>query len=262
MPLDFVRTQLVTMTFITPSTSPKSTATATTTTPLYAAEERVEGHGRPYDGRPLRKGRGAFIVLEGIDRCGKTTQCALLLKHLLSLSIATTAMRFPNRTTAIGQMINSYLSGASGNSGGIAAAGGPELTDQGVHLLFSANRWECMPNLVKALGEGTNVICDRYAYSGVAFTSAKIERESSVGTNKPDSSARSSVLLTNVGGADGECDKGKPHSRNNQGNGDSDGQEDSLLSLSWCMGPDIGLPAPDAVIFLDVPQDVAERRGG
>lgn len=43
--------------------------------------------------------RGAFILLEGVDRCGKTTQVSLLVKHLLSLSIATVALRFPDRTT-------------------------------------------------------------------------------------------------------------------------------------------------------------------
>ncbi len=38
--------------------------------------------------------------------------------------------RFPDRTTAIGQMINAYLSSSV------------ELNDQAVHQLFSANRWE------------------------------------------------------------------------------------------------------------------------
>ena len=43
--------------------------------------------------------RGAFILLEGVDRCGKTTQVSLLVKHLMSLSLATVAYRFPDRTT-------------------------------------------------------------------------------------------------------------------------------------------------------------------
>jgi dTMP kinase len=43
--------------------------------------------------------RGAFILLEGVDRCGKTTQVSLLVKHLVSLSIATVAYRFPDRST-------------------------------------------------------------------------------------------------------------------------------------------------------------------
>jgi dTMP kinase len=148
--------------------------------------------------------RGAFIVMEGVDRCGKTTQCGLLLKHLLSIGVAAAAMRFPDRTTSIGQLIHQYLTGDQ------------ELDDRAVHLLFSANRWEGAPQLEQTLfHEGKTVICDRYAYSGVAFTSAKPR--------------------------DG---KGGP------------------LDLEWCKRPDVGLPAPDAVIFLDLSQEEAEQRGG
>jgi len=68
--------------------------------------------------------RGAFIVLEGVDRCGKTTQAARLTEAL-----GAEFMRFPDRTTAIGVMINSYL------------AQGVDMDDRAVHLLFSANRW-------------------------------------------------------------------------------------------------------------------------
>jgi hypothetical protein len=35
-----------------------------------------------------------------------------------------------------------------------------------------------------------------------------------------------------------------------------------VMSMEWCQNPDIGLPAPDAVIFLDLSQDEAEQRGG
>mmetsp|Transcript_5532 Transcript_5532/g.8439 ORF Transcript_5532/g.8439 Transcript_5532/m.8439 type:complete len:258 (-) Transcript_5532:629-1402(-) len=109
--------------------------------------------------------RGAFILLEGVDRCGKTTQCSLLLKHLLSISIAAVAMRFPDRTTSVGQLINGYL------------ASGQDLDDRAVHLLFSANRWEAAPKLAQELADGNTVVCDRYAYSGVAFSSAKIKED-------------------------------------------------------------------------------------
>lgn len=39
--------------------------------------------------------RGAFIVLEGIDRTGKTTQAKLLQEHLAALNVPSVAMRFP-----------------------------------------------------------------------------------------------------------------------------------------------------------------------
>ena len=148
--------------------------------------------------------RGAFILLEGVDRCGKTTQCGLLLQHLLALGVAALAIRFPDRTTLIGELINGYLQQAR------------DMDDRAVHLLFSANRWEASATLAQALADGKTVVCDRYAYSGVAFSSAK---------SYPD----------------------QPHKN---------------LSLEWCKSCDKGLPAPDAVIFLDLAQEVAEKRGG
>jgi dTMP kinase len=34
------------------------------------------------------------------------------------------------------------------------------------------------------------------------------------------------------------------------------------LSLAWCKQPDVGLPRPDMVVFLDVTEEVAKQRGG
>lgn len=34
------------------------------------------------------------------------------------------------------------------------------------------------------------------------------------------------------------------------------------LSLAWARAPDVGLPRPDAVIFLDLEPEEARRRGG
>ena len=105
--------------------------------------------------------RGAFILFEGCDRSGKSTQCAKLAERLTTDGVAVHAMRFPDRTTEIGKMINSYL--------GLQQ----ELDDRAVHLLFSANRWEARTRILQLLEQGTSIICDRYTFSGVAFSSAK-----------------------------------------------------------------------------------------
>eukprot|EP01040_Poterioochromonas_malhamensis_P002083 gene2083-2222_t len=107
--------------------------------------------------------RGAFILFEGVDRCGKTTQSQLLAKYLNEQLGEGNChhMRFPDRTTTIGTIINSYLTSKT------------ELNDYSIHLLFSANRWERKQFIESALSQGQAVVCDRYAYSGVAFTSAK-----------------------------------------------------------------------------------------
>lgn len=39
-------------------------------------------------------------------------------------------------------------------------------------------------------------------------------------------------------------------------------KENPTLSLDWARQPDIGLPRPDAVIFLDISPEAAQRRGG
>ncbi|XP_029356269.1 thymidylate kinase isoform X2 [Echeneis naucrates] len=74
--------------------------------------------------------RGALIVLEGVDKAGKTTQCNKLVSALQQSGRPAEMLRFPDRTTTIGQMISAYLEKKS------------ELEDHTIHLLFSANRWE------------------------------------------------------------------------------------------------------------------------
>ena len=172
------------------------------------------------------KPRGAFVLLEGVDRCGKTTQCKSLVERLISMGIAATLMRFPDRTTSTGIIINDYLTQSTANA----------LDDHAIHLLFSANRWESASTIVQHLRNGTTVVCDRYVYSGVAFSASKI---------KPSSPSSESSFMTN----------GKNEDK-------IETQNEPLLDMEWCKAPDRGLPAPDCVLFLDVSPDVAEQRGG
>eukprot|EP01121_Diplochlamys_sp_Union-15-3_P001693 TRINITY_DN11479_c0_g1_i1.p1 TRINITY_DN11479_c0_g1~~TRINITY_DN11479_c0_g1_i1.p1 ORF type:complete len:262 (-),score=51.24 TRINITY_DN11479_c0_g1_i1:43-750(-) len=109
----------------------------------------------------LRRKRGVFIVFEGPDKGGKTTQSTELHRVLNEKKLASTLLRFPDRTTPIGKILNDYLRNNS------------NLNDQAIHLLFSANRWEAKDKLLSSLESGTNVIVDRYAFSGVAFSAAK-----------------------------------------------------------------------------------------
>ncbi|XP_020844677.1 thymidylate kinase isoform X2 [Phascolarctos cinereus] len=74
--------------------------------------------------------RGALIVLEGMDRAGKTTQCRKLVAALLESGQRAELLRFPERSTEIGKLLSSYLEKKS------------NMEDHTVHLLFSANRWE------------------------------------------------------------------------------------------------------------------------
>jgi hypothetical protein len=74
--------------------------------------------------------RGAFVVFEGVDRCGKSSQTRTLVEALNASGTKAELWCYPDRTTDIGKMINAYLTNNA------------DLSDAAVHLLFSANRWE------------------------------------------------------------------------------------------------------------------------
>lgn len=101
--------------------------------------------------------RGALILIEGLDRSGKSTQA-----EILSSKLDAAQLKFPDRSTPIGHLINSYLVDKS-----------VSLSDQSAHLLFSANRWERVDDIKRLLSLGKNVVLDRYVYSGVAYSLAK-----------------------------------------------------------------------------------------
>ncbi|XP_002723765.2 thymidylate kinase isoform X2 [Oryctolagus cuniculus] len=112
-------------------------------------------------GRTMAGRRGALIVLEGVDRAGKSTQSRKLVAALRAAGHRAELLRFPERSTEIGKLLSSYLEKKS------------EVEDHSVHLLFSANRWEQVPFIKEKLSQGVTLVVDRYAFSGVAFTSAK-----------------------------------------------------------------------------------------
>ncbi|KAJ3024896.1 UNVERIFIED_CONTAM: hypothetical protein HDU68_007680 [Siphonaria sp. JEL0065] len=106
--------------------------------------------------------RGSLIIVEGVDRSGKSTQSANLVARLNKAKPeSAVAWRFPDRTTPTGLLINSYLSNAA------------DFDDRTIHLLFAANRAEAMAKLKQTLLDGKTVVVDRYAFSGVAYTLAK-----------------------------------------------------------------------------------------
>ena len=53
--------------------------------------------------------RGLLIAFEGLDKTGKTTHSKLLSKALNDLGQAAKNVRFPDRTTDVGKLIDRYL---------------------------------------------------------------------------------------------------------------------------------------------------------
>jgi len=107
------------------------------------------------------KSRGAFIVFEGIDRSGKSTQSSRLIQNLEKRGIPFMKTGFPQRSTPIGKEIDAYLKSTK------------EIEDEKLHDMFSQNRWEFRDAILTDLNSGKTIVSDRYAFSGVAYSVAK-----------------------------------------------------------------------------------------
>ena len=103
--------------------------------------------------------RGRFIVFEGIEGSGKSTQLGLLKAWLEQRGDRVLLLREPGGTP-VGDRIRSILLDPAL----------PELTDVAEMLLFAASRAQLMREAVRpALAEGTTVLCDRFVYSSLAY---------------------------------------------------------------------------------------------
>lgn len=106
---------------------------------------------------------GVFIVLEGIDGCGSTTQAKLLVETLRQQGHAVTATAEPS-TGAVGRLIRQALSGSDASVAFDWAT---------MALLFAADRLHHVQEVVApALAAGQIVVSDRYDLSSVAYQSA------------------------------------------------------------------------------------------
>ena len=101
--------------------------------------------------------KGIFIVIEGLDGSGKTTQAKLLAKKLeKTYKVLLTAEPSLGK---IGTFIREDCLYEE-----------KRLPTEAEALLFAADRIEHMYNEVKpALEDGKLVICDRYVYSSLAY---------------------------------------------------------------------------------------------
>ena len=97
---------------------------------------------------------GKFIVFEGGEACGKSTQARLLAAELDAL------LTFEPGATAVGAAIRSLLLNPSTTA----------LADRTEALLMAADRAQHVFETVRpALAAGRHVVTDRYLYSSVAY---------------------------------------------------------------------------------------------
>ncbi len=109
-----------------------------------------------------------FIVLEGLDGAGKSTQLKALEAYYKKLDRDVRFMHFPQYETPVyGELIARFLRGDCGPIDTVD----PYL----VALLFAGNRSQLSSTIKEWLDKGSVVLLDRYVYSNIAFQGAKIK---------------------------------------------------------------------------------------
>lgn len=111
-----------------------------------------------------------FIVLEGLDGAGKSTQIKMLRESLQAKGIKSEYLHFPRFDTPIfGDLIARFLRGEIGELETV----NPYL----VALIYAEDRADAAKLIRGWLAEGKTVIVDRYVYSNVGYQCAKMPKE-------------------------------------------------------------------------------------
>ncbi|MBQ3648120.1 MAG: dTMP kinase [Spirochaetia bacterium] len=115
-----------------------------------------------------------FIVLEGLDGCGTTTQTALLVKKLEDCGIKGYSTKEPT-DGSIGRFIRSVLQKKE------------SVDPFTLALLFSADRNEHVygeNGIIEQTQAGKMVVCDRYFFSSLAYQSLFIDYDTVADLNR------------------------------------------------------------------------------
>lgn len=108
-----------------------------------------------------------FIVLEGLDGAGKSTQIKQLRQLLADRGIESEYVHFPRFDSPVfGELIARFLRGELG--------GVDSVDPYIVALLFAGDRADMAPQIRAWQDEGKVVIVDRYVYSNIGYQCAKI----------------------------------------------------------------------------------------
>lgn len=108
-----------------------------------------------------------FIVLEGVDGSGKSTQIANLRAMLSEQGIPTEYLHFPRFDAPyFGDLIARFLRGELGSV--------EQVDPYIVAMLYAGDRRDAAAMIRGWIAEGKVVICDRYVYSNIGYQCAKV----------------------------------------------------------------------------------------
>jgi dTMP kinase len=113
--------------------------------------------------------RGKFIVIEGSDGSGKSTQFELLYNYFISQGQEVVRYKFPQYDNPSSYFSVSYLNGKYGDAN--------ELGAYKPSLFYALDRFDASYAIRRDLEEGKVVLCDRYVGSNMAHQGQKIHNE-------------------------------------------------------------------------------------
>ncbi|PLX22837.1 MAG: dTMP kinase [Marinilabiliales bacterium] len=112
----------------------------------------------------------SFIVIEGLDGSGKSTQLKKLKNYLKENKIDFEYLHFPRTDSKIfGELVAKFLRGELGDLNTV----NPYL----IALIYAGDRNDAKGMIKNWLNEEKLVIVDRYVYSSIAFRCAKLTDE-------------------------------------------------------------------------------------
>lgn len=107
-----------------------------------------------------------FVVIEGLDGSGKSTQINLMREYLENKGKSFKYLHFPRTNEKIyGEMIARFLRGEFGKIN--------EVNPYLIALLYAGDRKDAAATINSWLDNGDFVLVDRYVYSNIAFQCAK-----------------------------------------------------------------------------------------
>lgn len=112
----------------------------------------------------------SFVVIEGLDGSGKSTQIKLLKEYFKNNSIEFEFLHFPITDSPIfGELVASFLRGDLGAL--------EQVNPYVVALLYAGDRKNSASQIEKWQKEKKLVLTDRYVYSNIAYQCAKLADE-------------------------------------------------------------------------------------
>lgn len=115
----------------------------------------------------MEKITGKFIVIDGTDGSGKTTQLNLLKNKLETEGYAVEVADFPQYNTKSAGLVEEYLSGKYGSA--------EEVDPYKASIFYAVDRFDASAKIKQWLNEGKIVLANRYTSASLGHQGGKID---------------------------------------------------------------------------------------